>query len=346
MRPITILAIFALLSSTPAQKQASTLFALARRAPLVLRVQVEKSEHVAKRLRLQFKLIEALRGSPRNALLLEEALARHCGASCAGLEVGQALLFFGEEIAGKLHSRGAARGLVHETQARLAAVRALLAAKDDRQRLSLALSWLEDSDARIADDAALALPLLQGLEDLDTKDKLTLQTALTKTSPARPSRLYGLLLATTRAAPDFAIDRSLKLWFDHSKQGWHGLAQAVLLQEVARSKLVTQLSKAKLDVVQRARTAELFYGDNTARRDASTTQFLRRLAHDDSPSVRREALATLLEAGSKPAELGPAIDRRSLTEARALLRERQSTRPRFRAIRPRNAGKNGRQRRK
>lgn len=315
-----------------AQKQATTLVALTARTPLVLRVRVQNRDIDAERVQLRLSLVESLRGTPTVPLVLQEIRARHCGSACHGLDAGAKLILFGSERDGRLYVRGGARGLVHETPERLAAIRALLGAKDATTRTKLVVDLLGERDPRLVEDASLALPTLPGLEKLDATSTAKVTQAIQKALKSPSVRLYGLLLAGARATPVAAATTAWTLWYDDAMAGWHGLAREVLVAEVSPSALGKSFDAKRLDARQRERSAALFFGTKP---EAVSDDILRRLASDSVLEVRVEAVAALLSrAGSTTPTTRIQSDKDTLDRAKRLVEKRQSATERFRAIRP------------
>ncbi len=307
-----------------AQKQATTLFALAARTPLVLRARVQERREDGDRLRLTLTLVEALRGQAKVPLEISEGRAHHCGATCHGLEVGSELLVFADEYDGRLLVRGASRGLVHENAERTKLVRALLAPLDNAERLRLAIAAVASSDARIAEDAALALPTLPSLEQLEASDKARLRAALNVQLDSSSPALFGLVQAALRAEPSAAAAAAWRIWLDEDRGSWHGFAAEVLTREVQPQLCIDSLELASTTDQQRRRVASLFRETSSeARGDA----LLRQLASDDDERVRAEAVASLLLRGADPGQVtdGTRVRARAIVDATLAQRAKKRT---------------------
>ena len=91
-----LIAVLQLLPSVAsAQKQATTLEVLTRRAPVILRITVTTTQRRGNELVVAFAATEALRGKLTVAPVLREPFGRHCGGSCHGLAKGQELVKLG-----------------------------------------------------------------------------------------------------------------------------------------------------------------------------------------------------------------------------------------------------------
>ncbi|MCA8968562.1 MAG: hypothetical protein KDC95_02215 [Planctomycetes bacterium] len=317
----------ACVTSSPihAQKQATTVFSLAKRTPLVLHVRVTDRRESGEALRITFTMLEALRGNPTVALELEELGAHHCGAACHGLEVGSRMILFATERDGQLRVRGGSRGLLHESDERMALMRTLVAEPEPAAMIRLVTGALNSKDSRIAEDAALALATLPGLERMKDDDRARLELAVETELRASSSRLFGLLTASTRVSPTFAAKTAWSLWLEPRRAPWHSVAKCVLVEDVPAQVTTESVDFASLDVEGRRRTAMLFQG---IRSDTHGGALLRRLASDVDPRVRAEAVAALLLRGTDPGVV--ASDTRRAADV-IVLREQGS---RYGAIRP------------
>ncbi|MCB9881079.1 MAG: hypothetical protein H6832_05340 [Planctomycetes bacterium] len=321
---LTASIVFVTSSPIHAQKQATTVFALAKRTPLVLHVRVTDRRESGGTLRISFTTLEALRGTPSVALELEELGAHHCGAACHGLEVGSRLILFAAERDGQFHVRGGSRGLLHESDERLALVRKLVAEPAPAALIRLVTDALDSEDSRIAEDAALALPTLPELERMKDDDRVRLERAVETELRAPSTRLFGLLTASTRVSPKFAARAAWSLWLEPQRESWHSVAKCILIEEVPVQVTTESVDFTSLDVAGRRRTAVLFQG---VRSEAHGGPLLRRLASDIDAGVRAEAVAALLLRGTDPGAVAPDTRR----AADAIVERERGTR--YRAIR-------------
>ena len=320
--------VFVTAAPATAQKQATTIEQLTRRAPLVFRIRVVRNHAVGRRIELRFEVLESLAGKLSVEPKIVEPLARHCGSACHGLNAGQRLVLFAELVRGSLRPIGGARGLVHVGRGELAVIRALLRERDASKRLSLVGAQLQHPSARVREDAALSLAHMPGLEKANVAFKAQLQAALQRSLTENSIQIYGLLTASIRAAPERAAETAWSLVLETKRRGLESLGRRVLLKEVDARYALASAPLAAASVSSRLRVARLIsdLASPLARGP------LERLARDRTPDVRSEALIGLLDLGVRPTGLVKSYGAR---EVQGAVAERiQRRKKRFRAIRP------------
>ena len=321
---------FALVAAAPAaaQKQATTIEQLSRRAPLVLRIRVTQNRAVGRRIELRFAVLESLRGKLGVDAKLQEPLQRHCGSACHGLSSGQELVLFGQVTRGRLRPIGGSRGLVHVGLGELAEIRKLLAERDAAKRLAIVTAQLQHRSARVAEDASLALSQMPGLEKASAALKARVRVALQRSLNENGIQVYGLLTAAMRSEPAHAAEAAWSLVLETKRRGLTSLGRRVLLKEIASEHTLSTAPLSANAASSRTRVARVLAELATPKARSA----LETLARDRIADVRNEALIGLLGLGLQPAGLARSYDEREIQTALAERRQRQSKR--FRAIKP------------
>ena len=214
-------ALFAAIANlTPAQKAGTTLVGLADRADTVVVARVVRASDPDPMTRAwTFVRQETLRGSAPAAFELREPSGRACGRALQGLLPGQRLLLF-------LSTNGGATGSLDlvarssrtaplASQATVGHVRALLRTTDPHGRARLLVGALTHPEPRIAEDAALALPTLAGLDRLTAAERAPIVSALRNAAANEAATLPSLARTAQRLRlDDDAVDALLPVFLD------------------------------------------------------------------------------------------------------------------------------------
>lgn len=308
-----------------AQRQASTLEAMTRKATIIATIVVGTTERQGETLRVAFAPERYLRGRLATATVLRELDHRHCGSACRGLTRGARLVLFANEIQGRITPLGGSRGLVHLGRGELAAIEALLATQAAAPRIRLVAAQLDHAAPRVRDDAALALPLMAGLEDVDDATKSKIVQALRDELESDGTRMFGLLLATVRAAPRVAAAAAWQLRLDRQRRRLHGFAQRLLVRDLPARSVLDAAPPMPGTAHRRVLVARVLGALGAVAGPA-----LEKLLAGSDDASRPEIVASLLAAGADARALETRLGRRVLQQATSTLAARG--RARFRVI--------------
>jgi hypothetical protein len=209
------------------------------------------------------------------------------------------------------------------------AIDALVRTREMAARIRLLAAHLGHRSPRVREDAALALPFMPGLEQVDPATKEVIGGALEVASrePDGPCT-FGLLMTAARVLPAKGAETAWKLFLDRKRTRLHGFAERYLREQLPGPVMVGTAPVNTRDVKDRVRVARVL--GHSRLREARVS--LERLAMDERETVRFEAVSGLLRLGVDAKSLEAKVGRRLVATARAKL---APPRPRFRAIRPR-----------
>ncbi len=335
--PLAILgalgAIAFLAGNLPAQRELGTLEHMSRRADFVLVAKVSRSWIESERRHVRFQIQDRLKGRIGDTIVLSEAApgnlkdTRFCGSAIAFLSSTKNYLLFlkGSENAPRLLA--GERSVVEDSKSRRAAIAALLRTKNSRDRARILVSQLGAKDPRIAQDAALALPILPGLETSDAGTKATLRASLENRLRANKRDLvtFALLRCMVRLDPLRAARSSwgLALTKDSGALGDYG--RFLLRRALPISATLRSIPSTKNAVV-RGQVINLLAA--TRRKEVIPT--LLALANKATSAERVKTSAILLGLGLKERDLPKALTPDQKTQAKQLAK--LFAKPRFRSI--------------
>ncbi len=325
------LALALLAAVAPGQDEASALASMLDRADVVavVRTLAVRTEPGAS-IRVTLRLERRLKGDAQDLVTLEEPDGQTCGRALQGLVPGQRLLAClrqrGEVL---VPCAGGGRGLPLATSAVIAHAQALLAA-DVRGRALLLVGALRADDARVAEDAALALALTPGIETAGAETRAevvaALRDAMTRGARTTPS----LLTAAVRLRAEEIVDLILPPHLDGT-DGPFGEAFVVALTNLDPALTVDAITRQPLaSAPARLRAVQLLRRLPAEPAARGLWSVLRQAAE---PGVRVQASAALLRAGVDPRDLRATIGEEALATAQALA---APTLPRLRFVQPRS----------
>lgn len=281
-------------------------------------------------VRVTLRLERHLAGQGPDLVTLEEPDGHGCGRALLGLVPGQRVLAClrrrGDAF---VPCAGGGRGLPLATPALVQHAQELLAA-DPRARVQVLLAALSASDARIREDAALALPLLAGLEDGDDAARAAVVAALTDAIPTSARTVPSLLIAGARVGARGIVDVVLPLHLAGDDAPF-GDAFVVALTRIDPTGTAERLARlplasgeVRLRAVRLLRRLEV---------EAATPALWAVLRQAAEPGVRVQACAALLAAGARPSDLRDTVDPDALAAAMQLA---APAAPRLRFVQPRS----------
>lgn len=166
-----------LAAAAPAQDAASTLWALVHRADAIVVGDVVPGRQAPAGMQaVQVNVIRTLHGSAPSQLTLMEPAGQSCGRALYGLTTSRHLLFLTLDASGPRLVVSDARAMVADDPTVEQHVASLLTATPQQDPALLATA-LGDPNPRIRRDAALALPRLPRLEQLDAQGRARLASA-------------------------------------------------------------------------------------------------------------------------------------------------------------------------
>jgi hypothetical protein len=319
-----------------AQDQATTLLAAARSAELVVVARVTASTDPSPEWhRLQFSVLQTLKGNAPAALELLEPAGACCGRSLFTLVAGDVRLLFLQRRGPTWHPFGGSRGVELADgpagAALVAHVQGLLAAGDDAARARLLAASLAHPEPRVADDAAHALAALPTLA-LPAADADLVAAALSHAVHQGLTRTASLADAAVRLGRPAVLDRVLTTYLDadradHAETLRRALRRGDVESVATRLPALVHLDGGGAD--RRAlRAAELLVELPTPTARPALDAMLQRATH---PRLHLCIAEGLLAAGARAEELAARVPAPVLE----LARERLARPRRFRAIDPR-----------
>jgi hypothetical protein len=172
-RRLPLVAAWFLASGIVAQDQATTLAALATDSVHVAHARVV-SRVEDQRVRVMFRTLDVIAGEPTDTFVLHEPLGAACGRALVGLAPGAGyLVFLGDD---RRLVAPTPRAIVRPEPGLEIHVRALRAAGNDGQlRSRLLVQGLDSPSPRVRADAALALAICPGLENVSRETVIALR---------------------------------------------------------------------------------------------------------------------------------------------------------------------------
>lgn len=315
-----------------AQQEASTLEELCREAPYVATARLTAIETSKTQILARFSVGSWHKGERKGELVFTETTRTHCGSALHGLKKDQDYLLFFETTGTQLRILGGARGIVVRTEARWSAVKALLVIRNPAARARLLAGQLASSDARIRQDAALALADLPGLETSSKETRNLLLTHLDQEiQRTNSSALCSLLLANSRVDAHKTARRAWKLAIDAEHDQQSGLGRTVLLRNIGTKIMLSQVPLTSA-TTHGSRLLLLKALEET--RSPGAMPWAEKLLLHKDLILQREATVTLLALGSTPRSLARRVGKELVKQAESL-RAARLHKPRLRAIRPR-----------
>jgi hypothetical protein len=317
-----------LAAPVPAQQQASTFDALCRAADWIVQARVVGRSQQADRLRVRFAAVRSLRGDGPETFELMEPAGPSCGRALFGLLPGAGCVAFLERDGRGLRlCASTSRALSTPNPALLAHLEALIDAGPG-ERLAALLDGLGSPDRRIADDAALALAVLPGLEAAPAACGETVLAALARGLAEQSPGVAGLLTATARCRPPRGVDLLLPWYLRGQTPEFERLLHGTL-GHFRPADLGAALPAAAAAASAAPRAAERLLRIADLLEDRDRVQVLAALALDGPEPVRRAAQDGLRRRGLRSVDLIAL----GLEPERAA-REPAAVRPRFRSIDP------------
>ncbi|HHI81496.1 MAG TPA: hypothetical protein ENK02_16155 [Planctomycetes bacterium] len=333
-RGMGLFAFLAMASILPAQRELGTLEHLSRKAGYVLVTKVSRSWIEGERRFVRFQVRDKLKGRFGDNLVLSEAAPmgnkeqRYCGSGIAFLSRQKTYLLFlaGSEQDPRLLAGG--RSIVEDSPSRRAAVAALLRTKDPRGRARILVSQLGAQDRRIAEDAALALPILPGLERSDPGTQGILRASLENRlrSNKRDLITFALLRAMARLDPQRAAGSAWRLALDPKSGALGDYSRFLLRRSLPIAATLRSLPRPR-DAATRAQVIDLL----AATRNKAVIPALLSLAKQAAPKERVKTSAILLGLGLRERDLPKGLSPDQKLEAKQL--SKLWDKPRFRSIR-------------
>lgn len=330
LSPLCLAALAFFASPVAGQDEASTLAWMLDHADVVsvAGVRAVRTEPGAM-VRVTLRLERQLAGQGPDLVTLEEPDGHGCGRALLGLVPGQRVLAClrrrGDVF---VPCAGGGRGLPLATPALVQHAQELLAA-DPRARVQLLVAALSASDARMREDAALALPLMAGLEGADDAARAAVVAALTDAIPTSARTVPSLLVAGTRLRARGIVDVVLPLHLAGDDAPF-GDAFLVALTEIDPRGTADRLARLPLPSAEvRLRAIRLLRRLDVEAATPALWAVLRQAAES---GVRVQACAALLAAGARAVDLRASVDAEALAAAEQLAAPAP---PRLRFVRPR-----------
>lgn len=281
-------------------------------------------------VRVTLRLERHLAGQGPDLVTLEEPDGQGCGRALLGLVPGQRVLAClrrrGDTF---VPCTGGGRGLPLATPALVQHAQDLIAA-DPRARVQLLVAALSASDTRIREDAALALPLMAGLESANDAARAAVVAALTDAISTSARTVPSLLVAGARLGARGVIDVVLPLHLA-GDDAPYGDAFVVALTQIDPTGTAERLAHLPLASGEmRLRAVRLLRRLDV---EAATPALWAVLRQAAEPGVRVQACAALLAAGARPVELRASVDPDALAAAIQLA---APAAPRLRFVQPRS----------
>ena len=314
-----------------AQQEASTLEELCRKTPHIVTVRLSSQSETKTSLRANFVASHWWKGERKGELSFAESTGAHCGSALHGLEIGKEYLLFFDAHRTRLQLVGGQRGILPRTKDIETAVRSLLLTTDTAARARLLAGQLSHKDARIREDAALALANLPGLETSSTLTRALLLTHLDQAMKAtHPTILDSLLLANSRVDAHRTATRAWTLALDEEHTERSSLGREILLRKIGSE---TMLASVPMAMAKTQRSRLLLLNALAATRSPKALPWVEKLLVQKDPTLRREATITMLSLGREPRELSKVVGKELVMQAE-ILRTRRKQKPRLKAIRP------------
>jgi hypothetical protein len=318
--------LLALAGQAIGQDQATTLLAAAKAAHVVVVARVDAATDPSPDWhRLEFTVLQTLKGQPPEQFAVLEPAGACCGRSLFALQVGERRLLFLQRRGLAWHPFGGARGVVPAEPTVVAHTAALLAANSDAALAHLLATNLQNVEPRIADDAAQALAVLPSLT-LDATDRAAVADALQDAVQRGTVRTAPLVDAAVRVADAALLDRFVPTYLTAPRADQARLLRQGLLRTDA-ALLVARLPQFVGDDQGALRAAELLVEMPAAEARSTLDGLLTRSPH---PRVALCIAEGLLTAGADTRDLQSRLPAQVLELAQA-----RANRPkRFRAIDP------------
>lgn len=320
--------LFALVGTTRAQDEATTLARLCDRAEFVAVVrQIGVATLVEDQRTVRFQVVRTLKGEPGTTVAFTEPALRGCGRALFGTIPGLAYLaFWTTNEDGARLATSSARALITLEPGLMAHVAALVAARANGSTVATLAEALGAGSQRVREDAALALAHAPDLGALGAPGRNACAAALTDALADLDPRTPALLTVARRLALPTTIAPLVHATLGCDRADWsRWFAEAA----------------AEIDPSAAAMELERHGTRSTTERDRAIVLLERLPVAEAAPALRallasdehRHVVAAtrlLLRLGTMPAELAPLVAPAVLEEAA----QDRVLRPRFRAIRP------------
>jgi len=323
----------ALTSSLWAQRELGTLEIMSRRADFVLVAKKSRSWVERERRYVRFQIQDRLRGRIGDSIVLDEPAPggqsnrRFCGSAIAFLSSKKTYILFlkGEENAVRLLS--GERSILEDSTSRRSAIAALLRTKNPRDRARILVSQLNAKDRRIAEDAALALPILPGLESSNAGTKARIRATFENLLRAKKRDLmtFALLRTMARLDPMRAARSAWGLALE-KESGALGDYGRFLLKRALPIGVTLRSIPSTTNATIRGQVANLLA--STRRKEVIPT--LLALANKTVGEEQIKTSALLLGLGLKEQNLPKSLTKDQKTQAKELAK--RFSKPHFRSI--------------
>lgn len=260
-----------------------------------------------------FRVDETVAGTAPATFALAEPAGDCCGRSLFALRAGDARLVFLQRRGPAWHVLGGARGMLAAQPAIVAHVRALGDAPTAAARTAALIAALAHDDARVADDAALALAARPGLA-LDDAAKASVGAALRRALDRRDGRALPLLDVAMRSGDAGLRDEALARYLAATADEEAALLRQGLLRATAPGTIELAVAGA-VDERAGLRAAELVAALPA---DRAVPTGLQMLQHAGNPRVQLRLCQDLLRRGVPDSQLA-AAPARVVDAARRLL---------------------------
>jgi hypothetical protein len=334
LQPLSLIgAVLFTTGSLCAQRELGTLEHMSRRADFVLIAKVSRSWIESDRRFVRFQVQDRLRGRIGDSLVLNEAAPlslqdkRFCGSAIAFLSPQKSYLLFLKGHEKSLHLLAGERSVIEDSMSRRAAISALLRTKSPRDRARILVSQLGAKDPRIAEDAALALPILPRLESCDPGTKATLRAILENRLRGHQHDIltFALLRSMVRLDPLRAARSSWDLALGKNKGALGDYGRFLLKRTLPIAATLRSLPSTK-DALTREQVINLLAA--TRRKEVIPT--LLALANKAPSQERVRTSAILLGLGLKERDLPKGLTPNQKNQAKQLAA--LFAKPRFRSI--------------
>ena len=293
-----------LIQLAPSQDQATTIWTLAQRADVVVRVAVTASAAPNQAwVQRSFRSTQNLKGAVATTFTLTEPAGRCCGRSLFSLQTGDECLLFLHRLGPSLHTLGGSRGVLPAHPALTAHVRELLQAPTTNALGHVLARNIDHANKRIAHDSAMTLATLPNLS-LTASERSAVTAALAASVGRGSTKSAALADVAVRLGDAAAVDAVLPIYMNA-----HRADQAALLRRALKRcppGLVAERMPLHAGVTPRSHTraATLLTELPPEHGHAAMTDLLSRPVR---PEIKMKLCEGLLAAGVSRASLSPMV---------------------------------------
>ena len=316
-----------------AQDEATTLARLVDRSDHVATVRPLSIGTVEAELRsIRFVVTRTLKGAPGSEITLAEPAMHGCGRALYGVIPGVVYLaFLVDREAGVRLTASSARALLTVEPGLVPHVAALIATPSGAPRTNTLSRAFDSSSPRVRVDAALALAIAPGLDQVDTTGRGACVNALSRALNGASQELLPLLTVARRMHLSEAVPDLVTAALDTPRGDWRKLFASSAAEadpEVASAFLAANLPR---DAAGRDRAMVVLSHLEVAGSEPALRALLA------SEHRRHVVFATtmLMRLGSSTKDLEPAVPPDVLLEAERA--KAAPGRPSFRNLRPERA---------